>query len=84
MCRWCVRVPVQSSYGSPDPLYPPAAWRRLQRLRPDWAHVRLPDIGHVPQLDAAREFTAHFTSCLAAPALLATDVERAALAPSGP
>ena len=60
-----VRSPVQSIYGTHDPLYPIAAWECLERLRPDWAHVRLPDIGHVPQLEAAREFTAHFARWLA-------------------
>jgi pimeloyl-ACP methyl ester carboxylesterase len=60
-----VRSPVQSIYGSHDPLYPQAAWETLERQRPDWAHVRLPDIGHVPQLEAAREFTTHFASWLA-------------------
>ncbi|HTV18472.1 MAG TPA: alpha/beta fold hydrolase [Polyangiaceae bacterium] len=59
-----VRLPVQSIYGSHDPLYPVAAWQVLERLRPDWAHVRLSDIGHVPQLEAAREFTTHFASWL--------------------
>jgi pimeloyl-ACP methyl ester carboxylesterase len=59
-----VRAPVQSIYGSHDPLYPLAAWEMLERLRPDWTHVRLPDIGHVPQLEAAREFTEHFASWL--------------------
>lgn len=66
-----VRLPVQSIYGSHDPLYPLAAWEYLERLRPDWAHVRLPDIGHVPQLEAAAEFTAHFASWLEAHGLLA-------------
>jgi pimeloyl-ACP methyl ester carboxylesterase len=60
-----VRAPVQSIYGSHDPLYPLAAWEMLERMRPDWAHVRLPDIGHVPQLEAAHEFTTHFASWLA-------------------
>jgi abhydrolase domain-containing protein 6 len=64
-----VRLPVQSIYGSHDPLYPLAAWETLERLRPDWTHVRLPDIGHVPQLEAAREFTHHFASWLEAHAL---------------
>jgi pimeloyl-ACP methyl ester carboxylesterase len=60
-----VRLPVQSIYGSHDPLYPLAAWEYLERLRPDWAHVRLDDIGHVPQLEAAREFASHLVSWLA-------------------
>lgn len=63
-CIRRVRAPVQSIYGSHDPLYPPAAWEYLERVRPDWEHVRLSDIGHVPQLEAAREFTGHFARWL--------------------
>jgi pimeloyl-ACP methyl ester carboxylesterase len=64
--RWIrrVRCPVQSIYGSHDPLYPLSAWQQLERTRPDWSHVRLDDIGHVPQLEAPREFTAHLSSWL--------------------
>jgi pimeloyl-ACP methyl ester carboxylesterase len=78
-----VRAPVQSIYGSHDPLYPPAAWEYLERLRPDWAHVQLPDIGHVPQLEAAREFTEHFAGWLAAHALPAADASRPAAHSAG-
>jgi pimeloyl-ACP methyl ester carboxylesterase len=65
--RWIrdVRCPVQSIYGSHDPIYPRTAWRQLERLRPDWAHVELPDIGHVPQLEAPTEFTDQLASWLA-------------------
>lgn len=51
-----VRCPVQVIYGTRDPLYPEAAWQRLRTLRPDWAHVALLDIGHVPQLEAPDEY----------------------------
>lgn len=71
-CIRSVRVPVQSIHGSHDPLYPLAAWDYLQRLRPDWAYVRLTDVGHVPQLEAAKEFTAHFSSWLSGLALRRT------------
>jgi pimeloyl-ACP methyl ester carboxylesterase len=54
-----VRCPVQVIYGTRDPLYPEAAWRRLRALRPDWAHVPMRDIGHVPQLEAPDEYAAH-------------------------
>jgi len=65
--RWIreVRCPVQSIYGSHDPLYPRAAWQQLERLRPDWSHVQLPDIGHVPQLEAPREYAAALAGWLA-------------------
>jgi len=64
--RWIrdVRCPVQSIYGSHDPIYPRSAWRRLERTRPDWAHVELHDIGHVPQLEAPREFSDQLASWL--------------------
>jgi len=65
--RWIrdVRCPVQSIYGSHDPLYPRSAWQRLERTRPDWAHVELHDIGHVPQLEASSEYTEQLARWLA-------------------
>jgi pimeloyl-ACP methyl ester carboxylesterase len=57
--RWIreARCPVLALHGTRDPIFPAAAWRRLERARPDWEHVALPDIGHVPQLEAPREVT---------------------------
>jgi pimeloyl-ACP methyl ester carboxylesterase len=40
-------------------LYPASTWDELERVRPDWQHVRLPDVGHVPQLEAPAEFVRH-------------------------
>jgi pimeloyl-ACP methyl ester carboxylesterase len=59
--RWIrdVRCPVRSIHGSHDPIYPAAAWHRLANERTDWDHVRLDDVGHVPQLEAPLEFAAH-------------------------
>jgi pimeloyl-ACP methyl ester carboxylesterase len=59
--RWirAVRCPVQSLHGTRDPLYPPGAWAHLARLRPEWDHVCLDDIGHVPQLEAPAVFAEH-------------------------
>jgi pimeloyl-ACP methyl ester carboxylesterase len=56
--RWIrnVRCPVRSIHGSHDPIYPRAAWARLARERTDWEHRCLDDVGHVPQLEAPREF----------------------------
>lgn len=59
-----VRCPVQVIYGTRDPLYPEAAWRRLRALRPDWAYVSMRDIGHVPQLEAPDEYAAHLIEFL--------------------
>lgn len=59
-----VRCPVQVIYGTRDPLYPEAAWQRLRTLRPDWAHVALRDIGHVPQLEAPDDYASHMLEFL--------------------
>jgi pimeloyl-ACP methyl ester carboxylesterase len=66
--RWIdrVRCPVLSIHGTRDPLYPLGAWQRLQQARPDWSHVPLHDIGHVPQLEAPREFAEQLSSWLGA------------------
>jgi pimeloyl-ACP methyl ester carboxylesterase len=60
-----VRCPVQVVYGTLDPLYPEAAWRRLQALRPDWDYVPMREIGHVPQLEAPEEYAEHLLGWLA-------------------
>jgi pimeloyl-ACP methyl ester carboxylesterase len=56
--RWIrdVTCPVRAIHGSHDPLYPSSAWQRLARERRDWEHVCLPDVGHVPQLEAPQAF----------------------------
>jgi pimeloyl-ACP methyl ester carboxylesterase len=53
------QCPVRSIYGTHDPLYPHGAWRRLRQMRPEWHHVAMDDVGHVPQLEAPTEFTTH-------------------------
>lgn len=59
--RWVhgTACPVRAIYGTHDPLYPPGAWARLRDARPDWQHIAMPDVGHVPQLEAPAEFSAH-------------------------
>jgi pimeloyl-ACP methyl ester carboxylesterase len=66
--RWIrdARCPVQAIYGTHDPLFPAAAWQRLERARPDWQYVSMHDIGHVPQLEAPAEFAAHMLTWLLA------------------
>jgi pimeloyl-ACP methyl ester carboxylesterase len=56
--RWIreVRCPVQALHGTRDPLYPAGAWHKLERVRPDWEHVRLDSVGHVPQLEVPALF----------------------------
>jgi pimeloyl-ACP methyl ester carboxylesterase len=54
-----VRCPVQSIHGTRDPLYPPSVWQHLARMRPDWEHVCMDDVGHVPQLELPADFAAH-------------------------
>jgi pimeloyl-ACP methyl ester carboxylesterase len=65
--RWIrqARCPVQSLYGNRDPLYPPSAWQHLERVRPDWQHVLLPNMGHVPQLEAPAAFASHMLAAIA-------------------
>jgi len=46
-------------------LFPAAAWQQLERIRPDWRYVSMPDIGHVPQLEAPAEFAEHMLRWLA-------------------
>jgi pimeloyl-ACP methyl ester carboxylesterase len=64
--RWIrdVACPVQAIYGSHDPIFPLAAWQRLEQTRPDWDYVAMPDIGHVPQLEAPEEFARHMLEWL--------------------
>jgi len=59
--RWIreVRCPVQAIRGNRDPIFPAPVWQKLAELRPDWDYVELPDIGHVPQLEAPREVADH-------------------------
>ena len=65
--RWIrgATCPVQSIAGTHDPLFPAAAWQRLESIRPDWRYVSMPDIGHVPQLEAPAEFADHMLRWLA-------------------
>ena len=62
--RWLreVRCPVQNIHGDRDPIYPLAAWQHLARVRPDFSHVCMADMGHVPQLEAPAEFASHVLS----------------------
>jgi pimeloyl-ACP methyl ester carboxylesterase len=55
--RWIrdTACPVQAIRGGRDPIFPESAWQRLEQVRPDWHYRTLPDIGHVPQLEAPRE-----------------------------
>jgi pimeloyl-ACP methyl ester carboxylesterase len=63
VARWIrdVQCPVQAIRGGRDPIFPASAWYELERLRPDWTFVTLPDIGHVPQLEAPEEVARHLS-----------------------
>ncbi|GAA1040688.1 alpha/beta fold hydrolase [Virgisporangium ochraceum] len=50
-----VRVPVLLLHGARDRLVPVAASRAIARAHPSWPLVVLPDVGHVPQLEAPAE-----------------------------
>lgn len=64
VARWIrdVACPVQAIGGGRDPIFPLSAWQALQRARPDWELVTLPDIGHVPQLESPEEVALHVTA----------------------
>ena len=53
-----IDCPVLLIHGQRDRLVPVAAARAVVRSHPAWTLVELPDIGHVPQLEAPAE-TAH-------------------------
>jgi pimeloyl-ACP methyl ester carboxylesterase len=61
VARWIreAKVPVLAIRGGRDPVFPEWAWEVLERTRPDWDFVNLPDIGHVPQLEAPDELAHH-------------------------
>ena len=44
--------PVLLVHGDRDRLVPVAAARDIARRHPDWRYLELPDVGHVPQLQA--------------------------------
>ena len=50
-----VRAPVLLVHGDRDRLVPLAAARAAARRHPSWSLVVLPDVGHVPQLEAPDE-----------------------------
>lgn len=50
-----VRVPALVLHGADDPLVSPKAAHHLSTTRPDWTVHVLPEVGHVPMLEAPRE-----------------------------
>jgi len=50
-----VRRPVLLLHGERDRLVPVSVARGAARAHPSWSLVVLPDVGHVPQLEAPRE-----------------------------
>jgi pimeloyl-ACP methyl ester carboxylesterase len=50
-----IPVPVLLLHGERDRLVPVAASRGIARAHPSWPLVVLPNVGHVPQLEAPRE-----------------------------
>jgi pimeloyl-ACP methyl ester carboxylesterase len=50
-----IRVPVLLVHGTHDRLIPVSASRAAARRHPSWSLVVLPDVGHVPQLEAPQE-----------------------------
>jgi pimeloyl-ACP methyl ester carboxylesterase len=59
--RRCIRAtacPVLLLHGARDRMVPVSVARAAARANPAWTLVVMPDLGHVPQLEASRE-TAH-------------------------
>jgi pimeloyl-ACP methyl ester carboxylesterase len=50
-----VDVPVLVIHGADDPLVSAKSAHHLARTRPDWAVHVLPEVGHVPMLEAPRQ-----------------------------
>jgi pimeloyl-ACP methyl ester carboxylesterase len=59
-----VKVPVLLVHGARDRLVPVAAARAAARANPSWTLVVLLNVGHVPQLEAARETARAITGWL--------------------
>ncbi len=53
-----LRCPVLLLHGEHDRLVPVSAARAAARAHPSWSVVVLPDVGHIPQLEAPRECAA--------------------------
>ena len=62
-----VTCPVLLVHGERDRLVPVVAARTAAKAHPDWAVVLLPDVGHVPQLEAPADTAAAITAWLAGP-----------------
>ena len=73
-----LRVPVLLIQGDRDRLVPVAASRDLARRRPDWTLDVMPDVGHVPMLEAAGPFVASLVRWLDGPGRPAAESARAA------
>jgi pimeloyl-ACP methyl ester carboxylesterase len=62
-----IDVPTLVIEGTADRLLPRMVTRRIERIRPDWSYVRLEGVGHMPQLDAPKEFLDALTPWLGRP-----------------
>lgn len=60
-----IRAPGLIIQGERDRLVPLRSARRLAEVRSDWGFITLPDVGHVPQLEAPDRFLEIVTSWLA-------------------
>lgn len=77
-----ISCPVLVIHGERDRLVPVSAARMVAKAHDDWTLVTLPDIGHVPQLEAPAETAGAITTWLAnAGARAARDARDAAAVP---
>ena len=60
-----ITCPVLLVHGEGDRLVPVVTARTAGKAHPEWTVVVLPDVGHVPQLEAAADTAAAITTWLA-------------------
>jgi pimeloyl-ACP methyl ester carboxylesterase len=76
--------PVLLIHGARDRMVPVSVARAAARANPAWALVVMPDVGHVPQLEAPRETAKAITAWLTSAAVAGIEDETATAARLGP
>lgn len=71
-----VDVPTLVVHGTDDPLVSVASAQHLATVRPDWSVHVMPDVGHVPMLEAPQEVAALVRAWLAGTDVDAVDPAR--------
>ncbi len=71
-----INCPVLLVHGERDRLVPATAARMAAKAHPEWTLAILPDVGHVPQLEAPGEIVAVVTKWLTGPGASAVQAAR--------